>query len=211
MAEELHISQGSKEEKYALLYRQICALVEGECDDIANMANVAAMIHITFGFWWTGFYRVIGDELVLGPFQGPLACSRIAFGRGVCGTAWKEGVTQVVPDVEKFPGHIACSSESKSEIVVPVKAGGKITAVLDIDSEKLNTFDDTDRVWLEKIIKTLQKRASSFLQCLISQYMHSHTRSNGNEKNSHPPCRCHKESTIEKSYPQKAYRHNLHP
>lgn len=157
MAEELHISQGSKEEKYALLYRQICALVEGECDDIANMANVAAMIHFTFGFWWTGFYRVIGDELVLGPFQGPLACSRIAFGRGVCGTAWKEGVTQVVPDVEKFPGHIACSSESKSEIVVPVKSGGKITAVLDIDSEKLNTFDDTDRVWLEKIIKTLQK------------------------------------------------------
>ena len=107
MAEELHISQGSKEEKYALLYRQICALVEGECDDIANMANVAAMIHFTFGFWWTGFYRVIGDELVLGPFQGPLACSRIAFGRGVCGTAWKDGVTQVVPDVEKFPGHIA--------------------------------------------------------------------------------------------------------
>lgn len=157
MAEELHISQGSKEEKYALLYSQICALVEGECDDIANMANVAAMIHFTFGFWWTGFYRVIGDELVLGPFQGPLACSRIAFGRGVCGTAWKDGVTQVVPDVEKFPGHIACSSESKSEIVVPVKAGGKITAVLDIDSEKLNTFDDTDRVWLEKIVKTLQK------------------------------------------------------
>lgn len=157
MAEELHISQGSKEEKYALLYSQICALVEGECDDIANMANVAAMIHFTFGFWWTGFYRVIGDELVLGPFQGPLACSRIAFGRGVCGTAWKEGVTQVVPDVEKFPGHIACSSESKSEIVVPVKAGGKITAVLDIDSERLNTFDDTDRVWLEKIVKTLQK------------------------------------------------------
>lgn len=157
MAEELHISQGSKEEKYALLYSQICALVEGECDDIANMANVAAMIHFTFGFWWTGFYRVIGDELVLGPFQGPLACSRIAFGRGVCGTAWKDGVTQVVPDVEKFPGHIACSSESKSEIVVPVKAGGKITAVLDIDSERLNTFDDTDRVWLEKIVKTLQR------------------------------------------------------
>lgn len=157
MAEELHIAQGSKDAKYALLYKQVCALVEGENDTIANMANIAAMIHETFHFWWTGFYRVIGDELVLGPFQGPLACSRIAFGRGVCGTAWKDGVTQVVPDVEKFPGHIACSSESKSEIVVPVKAGGKITAVLDIDSERLNTFDDTDRVWLEKIVKTLQK------------------------------------------------------
>ena len=156
MAEELHISQGSKEEKYALLYRQICALVEGECDDIANMANVAAMIHFTFGFWWTGFYRVIGDELVLGPFQGPLACSRIAFGRGVCGTAWKEGVTQVVPDVGKFPGHIACSSASNSEIVVPIFQGKKVIAVLDIDSTELNTFDQTDKEWLEKIVSLIR-------------------------------------------------------
>ena len=152
MAEELHIAQGGKEEKYALLYKQIAAVTESESDPIANMANVAAMIHYTFGFWWTGFYRVIGEELVLGPFQGPLACSRIAYGRGVCGTAWKEQRTQVVPDVEQFPGHIACSSASKSEIVVPLfDADGNITAVLDIDSEHLATFDETDKQWLEKI------------------------------------------------------------
>lgn len=151
MAEELHIAQGGKEEKYRLLYKQIQALVENESDTIANIANVAAMIHHTFGFWWTGFYRVIDGELVLGPFQGPLACSRIAYGRGVCGTAWKERTTQVVPDVEKFPGHIACSSASKSEIVVPLIKEGEVTAVLDIDSEHLATFDDTDRHWLEKI------------------------------------------------------------
>ena len=120
------------------------------------MANVASMIHHTFGFWWTGFYRVIDNELVLGPFQGPLACSRIKFGRGVCGTAWKEERTQVVPDVEKFPGHIACSSASKSEIVVPLfGADGKVTAVLDIDSENLSTFDDTDKEWLEMIAALL--------------------------------------------------------
>ena len=151
MAEELHIAQGGKEEKYALLYKQIAAVTENESDTIANMANVAAMIHATFGFWWTGFYRVVGEELVLGPFQGPLACSRIAYGRGVCGTAWKEQRTQVVPDVEQFPGHIACSSASKSEIVVPLFKDGEITAVLDIDSEHLATFDETDRQWLEKI------------------------------------------------------------
>ena len=147
MAEELHIAQGGKEEKYALLYKQIAAVTENESDTIANMANVAAMIHATFGFWWTGFYRVVGEELVLGPFQGPLACSRIAYGRGVCGTAWKEQRTQVVPDVEQFPGHIACSSASKSEIVVPLFKDGEITAVLDIDSEHLATFDETDRQW----------------------------------------------------------------
>lgn len=151
MAEELHIAQGGKEEKYALLYKQIAAVTENESDTIANMANVAAMIHATFGFWWTGFYRVVGEELVLGPFQGPLACSRIAYGRGVCGTAWKEQRTQVVPDVEQFPGHIACSSASKSEIVVPLFKDGEITAVLDIDSEHLATFDETDRQWLERI------------------------------------------------------------
>ena len=155
MAEELHIAQGGKEEKYALLYRQVCSLVEVESDTIANMANIAAMIHETFRFWWTGFYRVAGDELVLGPFQGPLACSRIKFGRGVCGTAWKEARTQVVPDVEQFPGHIACSSASKSEIVVPIFKECQVTAVLDIDSEYLATFDDTDKVWLERIVSLL--------------------------------------------------------
>lgn len=155
MAEELHIAQGGKEEKYALLYKQIAAVTESESDTIANMANVATMIHYTFGFWWTGFYRVIGEELVLGPFQGPLACSRIAYGRGVCGTAWKEQRTQVVPDVEQFPGHIACSSASKSEIVVPLQKDGKVVAVLDIDSEHLATFDETDRQWLEKIAELL--------------------------------------------------------
>ena len=155
MAEELHIAQGSKEERYALLYKQIAAVTENESDTIANMANVAAMIHATFGFWWTGFYRVVGQELVLGPFQGPLACSRIAYGRGVCGTAWKEQRTQLVPDVEQFPGHIACSSASKSEIVVPLFKDGEITAVLDIDSEHLATFDDTDRLWLERIVEIL--------------------------------------------------------
>ena len=155
MAEELHIAQGGKEEKYALLYKQIAAVVESEKDAIANMANVAAMIHHTFGFWWTGFYRVVGEELVLGPFQGPLACSRIAYGRGVCGTAWKEEHTQVVPDVEQFPGHIACSSTSKSEIVVPLMKNRKVIAVLDIDSEHLATFDETDKQWLEKIAELL--------------------------------------------------------
>ena len=155
MAEELYIAQGSKEDKYALLYKQIIAVTENESDSISNMANIAAMLHATFGFWWTGFYRVVGEELVLGPFQGPLACSRIAYGRGVCGTAWKEQRTQVVPDVEQFPGHIACSSASKSEIVVPIVKECQVTAVLDIDSEYLATFDDTDKVWLERIVSLL--------------------------------------------------------
>ncbi|MBO5878704.1 MAG: GAF domain-containing protein [Alistipes sp.] len=155
MAENLLIAEGGKEEKYALLYKQIASLTEGESDQIANMANVAAMIHATFGFWWTGFYRVMGEVLVLGPFQGPLACSRIKYGRGVCGTAWKEQTTQVVPDVELFPGHIACSSLSRSEIVVPVWHGNEIVAVLDIDSEELATFDEVDKVWLEKIVALL--------------------------------------------------------
>ena len=156
MAENLQISEGSKEEKYALLYKQIVSLTQGESDTIANMANIAAMIHATFGFWWTGFYRVCSDELILGPFQGPLACSRIRYGRGVCGTAWKEERTQVVPDVDKFPGHIACSSASRSEIVVPVKDNsGNVTAVLDIDSEHLATFDECDQEWLERIVSLL--------------------------------------------------------
>lgn len=157
MAEELIVAQGGKEEKYEVLYRQIEALMEGESDMIANMANVAAMIHSTFHFWWTGFYRVVGEELVLSPFQGDLACSRIKYGRGVCGTAWKSQTTQVVPDVEQFPGHIACSSLSRSEIVVPVWRGGEIVAVLDIDSEHLATFDQVDRLWLEKIVKLFDR------------------------------------------------------
>ena len=144
-----------KEQKYDLLLRQIQSLAESETDDIALMANMAAAIHDTFHFWWTGFYRVMGNELVLGPFQGLLACTRIAYGRGVCGTAWQEQRTLVVPDVHQFKGHIACSSASNSEIVVPVFRNGKIIAVLDIDSEHYNTFDEIDRVWLEKIVTIL--------------------------------------------------------
>ncbi len=155
MAEELHIAQGDKGDKYELLYKQIASVTADENDIIANMANIASMIHHTFQFWWTGFYRVNDSMLVLGPFQGPLACSRIAYGKGVCGTAWKEAATQIVPDVEKFPGHIACSSESKSEIVVPITKEGEVIAVLDIDSEKLDTFDETDQLWLERIVALL--------------------------------------------------------
>lgn len=156
MAEELKIAAGNKEEKYAELYPQIKAVVEDEGDAIANMANVAAMLWETFHWWWTGFYRVIDGELVLGPFQGPMACTRIRKGKGVCGTAWAENTTQVVPDVDLFPGHIACSSASRSEIVVPLHdAEGNVTGVLDIDSEHLATFDGTDKVWLEKIAALL--------------------------------------------------------
>lgn len=145
-----------KNEKYRLLERQVASLVEGETDVIAKMANIAAALHETFGFWWTGFYRVVGEELVLGPFQGPVACMHIPFGKGVCGTAWKRNETVVVPDVEEFPGHIACSSASKSEIVVPVHgAAGEVTAVLDIDSDRLASFDEVDRVWLERIVTLL--------------------------------------------------------
>lgn len=155
MAEELRIAEGGKEKRYDLLYRQAKEVITSEEDTIANMANLAAMIHQTFGFWWTGFYRVVGEELILGPFQGPMACTRIAYGRGVCGTAWQRGETIVVPDVEQFPGHIACSSLSRSEIVVPIYRGDEIVAVLDIDSEHLATFDDTDRHWLERIVTLL--------------------------------------------------------
>ena len=153
MAEHLIVSDGSKEDKYQILYAQIESLVACETDAIARMANVAAMIYYTFNFWWTGFYRVVDGMLVLGPFQGPLACTRIAYGKGVCGAAWRERCTQVVPDVEQFPGHIACSSASRSEIVVPLyDATGEVMAVLDIDSDKLATFDECDRRWLEKIV-----------------------------------------------------------
>ena len=156
MAEELKIASGTKEDKYALLYKQIAEVVKYESDDIALMANVASMIHYTFNFWWTGFYRVIGDELVLAPFQGPMACSRIAYGKGVCGTAWQMGESIVVEDVEQFPGHITCSSLSRSEIVVPIyNKDNDIIAVLDIDSEHLATFDDIDRLYLEQIATLL--------------------------------------------------------
>ena len=141
-----------KEEKYASLLIQARGLLSGETDVIANMANLASLLHQEMGFWWTGFYRVEGGELVLGPFQGPVACTRIAKGRGVCGTAWEEQRTVVVPDVEQFPGHIACSALSRSEIVVPVWHQGQITAVLDIDSKELGTFDQTDRKFLEKMV-----------------------------------------------------------
>ena len=146
-----------KEEQYKLLVSQIASLIDGERDMIAVMSNVAAAIHQTMGFWWTGFYRVIGDELVLGPFQGPVACMHIPYGKGVCGTAWQRAETVIVPDVEQFPGHIACSSESRSEIVVPVRsAEGEIIAVLDIDSKDLATFDEVDKQWLEEIVKVFE-------------------------------------------------------
>ena len=155
MSEQLIIQGETKQERYEALLPQIKAVIEDESDLIANMANVAAMLHETFGFWWTGFYRVVGEELVLGPFQGPMACTRIKKGRGVCGTAWQKEETQVVPDVDKFPGHIACSTLSRSEIVVPVRQGEDIIAVLDIDSAELNTFDHTDRHYLEEIVSML--------------------------------------------------------
>ena len=148
----------SKIESYKLLVEQIKALIEGERDEVAVMANVAAVIHEAMGFWWTGIYRVMPKagsdekELVLGPFQGPVACMHIPFGRGVCGTAWERCQTIVVPDVEQFPGHIACSSLSRSEIVVPViSQTDEVVAVLDIDSKELSTFDDTDRQYLEAV------------------------------------------------------------
>ena len=148
----------AKSDKYSLVYKQVEALLEGEDDCIANMSNIAALLHSTFGFWWTGFYVVKGDELVLGPFQGPVACSRIPFGRGVCGTAWKRKESIVVPDVEQFPGHIACSSLSRSEIIVPVLRGGNVIALIDIDSKELNTFDGIDREHLERIADLIGKK-----------------------------------------------------
>ena len=145
-----------KAQKYQMLVSQIASLIEGETDQIAVMSNVVAAIHQEMKFWWTGFYRVIGDELLLGPFQGPVACMHIPFGRGVCGTAWQRQQIVVVPDVDQFPGHIACSSQSRSEIVVPVFGpDGKVTAVLDIDSDQLATFDDVDRQYLEQICKLI--------------------------------------------------------
>ena len=145
----------SKHDDYKLLLSQVKAMLKDESDPIANMANVTALIQEAFHFWWTGFYRVIGEQLVLGPFQGPVACTRIGFGKGVCGTSWKERKTYVVEDVEQFPGHIACSSESKSEIVIPLYKGEEVIGVLDIDSEHLATFDATDQRWLEQIAEVI--------------------------------------------------------
>ena len=145
----------NKNETYKLLLAQVKAMVKDESDPIANMANVAALIQEAFRFWWTGFYRVIDTQLVLGPFQGPVACTRIGFGKGVCGTSWKEKKTIVVEDVEQFPGHIACSSESRSEIVVPLVKCEEVIGVLDIDSERLATFDTTDQLWLEQIAEAV--------------------------------------------------------
>ena len=148
-----------KNETYRTLLAQVKAMVKDESDPVANMANVAALIQEAFHFWWTGFYRVIDNQLVLGPFQGPVACTRIGFGKGVCGTSWKERKTIVVEDVEQFPGHIACSSESKSEIVVPlINKGNEVIGVLDIDSENLATFDATDQLWLEQIAEVVSAK-----------------------------------------------------
>jgi L-methionine (R)-S-oxide reductase len=152
MAEDLHIIQGTRAEQYETLIPQIKGLLEGETDLVANLANVAGALKEQFGWLWIGFYLVKGDELVLGPFQGPVACTRIRKGKGVCGSSWAEARTLVVPDVEQFPGHISCSSRSRSEIVVPVIRNGNVVAVLDVDSSDLSTFDDTDRNYLELIV-----------------------------------------------------------
>ncbi len=152
MAEDLTIIQGTKEEIYQSLIPQINALTEGEPDLIANLANICGALKEQFGWLWVGFYLVKGEELVLGPFQGPVACTRIKKGRGVCGTSWQKAQTLIVPDVEKFPGHIACSSLSRSEIVVPAIRNGEVAAVLDVDSELLDQFDETDKKYLEEIV-----------------------------------------------------------
>ncbi len=151
MAEDLHILSGTKAENYLSIISQIRALIEGEPDQTANLANTVAALKEQFNWFWVGFYLVKGDELVLGPFQGPVACTRIRKGRGVCGVSWEKAETLIVPDVEAFPGHIACSSLSKSEIVVPVIRNGEVIAVLDVDSVALHSFDETDRQYLEEI------------------------------------------------------------
>jgi L-methionine (R)-S-oxide reductase len=152
MAEDLQLVEGSKTEQYRALLPQIRALVEGETDRVANLANIVAALHQQFGWLWVGFYVVKNGELVVGPFQGPVACTRISKGRGVCGASWQQERTLVVPDVEAFPGHIACSSLSRSEIVVPVFDGAEVVGVLDVDSTELNAFDEEDGRWLEKLV-----------------------------------------------------------
>ena len=162
MAENLFLPQaGSKEEIYQALLPQVEALISGEQDLVANLANIAAALREAFGFFWVGFYVVQGRELVLGPFQGPIACTRIAYGRGVCGVTWKEQKTQLVPDVEAFPGHIACSSASKSEIVVPAFQNGEVFLVLDVDSDRLDDFDAVDQRYLEDMMGILEKTRTS--------------------------------------------------
>ena len=156
MSDDLTIASGNKIEMYQSIIPQIAALIEGEQDLIANLANVAAALKEQFGWWWVGFYLVKNNELVLGPFQGPVACTRIHKGRGVCGAAWQQEKTIIVPDVEKFPGHIACSSLSKSEIVVPVFSQQEVVGVLDVDSEVLNFFDATDEQYLKEIVDLLK-------------------------------------------------------
>ena len=152
MAEDLNIHTGTKQEQYEALIPQIAGLLQGETNLIANLANISAALKEQFNWWWVGFYWIHEDELVLGPFQGPVACTRIKKGRGVCGSAWEKGATIIVDDVEKFPGHIACSSASKSEIVVPVFDKGNIVGVLDVDSAHLSDFDEIDQLYLEKIV-----------------------------------------------------------
>ena len=156
MAEDLSIIKGSKKEQYEALIPQIKGLINGEPDLIANLANIAAALKEQFGWFWVGFYLVKNDQLVLGPFQGPVACTRIAMGRGVCGTSWATAKTLIVPDVEKFPGHIACSSLSKSEIVIPLFHNNEVVGVLDVDSSELDSFDTTDQQYLEQIVSMIQ-------------------------------------------------------
>ena len=156
MAEDLAIKEGNKQEQYESLIPQIKGLLTGEPDLIANLANISAALKEQFGWFWVGFYIVKNDELVLGPFQGPVACTRIRKGRGVCGSSWAQAATLIVPDVEKFPGHIACSSLSKSEIVLPVIHNGEVVAVLDVDSSEHDTFDTTDQKYLEQVINLIQ-------------------------------------------------------
>lgn len=151
------MKKADKETRYAELLEEIQALTASESDDIANMANIAAAIHAKMRFHWTGFYRVLGDELVLGPFQGPVACTRIRCGRGVCGTVWKEARTLIVPDVDQFPGHIACSALSRSEIVIPILRDGAVWGELDIDSAELDTFDAVDEQYLSEILTPLKR------------------------------------------------------
>jgi L-methionine (R)-S-oxide reductase len=155
MAEDLLVAAGTKEEQYETLLPQIKALIDGEPDLVANLANTVAALKEQFGWFWIGFYLVKEEELVLAPFQGPIACTRIRYGKGVCGASWQQAKTLIVPDVEQFPGHIACSSLSRSEIVVPVIRNGKVIGVLDVDSEKLDQFDTTDKKYLEMIVDAI--------------------------------------------------------
>lgn len=157
MAENLVISVSTeKKDRYEVLVPQIASLVDGEKDVVANLSNIAAALRQTMGFFWVGFYLVKDKQLVLGPFQGPIACTRIDFGKGVCGASWKEKRTILVPDVEEFPGHIACSSSSRSEVVLPAFKGDEVALVLDVDSDKLNDFDETDVLYLEKVMRIVE-------------------------------------------------------